>query len=86
MTILNRHRLPHDAVESPLVYTKSRDIHAVGIVFLQMLMGRDVMERFPDVHSALRNCEQSVTLLSRMRLTALNVASIHIPTSAATSH
>lgn len=48
--------LLHDTVESPLVYTRSRDIHAAGIVLLQMLMGRDVTERFPDVHTALRNC------------------------------
>ncbi|PCH37122.1 Serine/threonine-protein kinase [Wolfiporia cocos MD-104 SS10] len=47
--------LPNDAVESPLVYTRSRDIHAAGIVLLQMLMGRDLMEQFPDAHSALRN-------------------------------
>ncbi|KZT71101.1 Serine/threonine-protein kinase [Daedalea quercina L-15889] len=47
--------LAPEAVESPLVYTKCRDIHAVGIILLQMLMGSDVMERFPDVHTALRN-------------------------------
>lgn len=50
-------RLPPDAVESTLVYTKSRDIHATGVILLQMLMGRDVMDRFPDPQTALRNCE-----------------------------
>ncbi|KAI0954220.1 hypothetical protein AcV7_007513 [Taiwanofungus camphoratus] len=54
--------LPSDAVDSPLVYTKTRDIHAVGIILLQMLMGRNVMERFPDVHSALRNSSISPIL------------------------
>ncbi|KZT06721.1 Serine/threonine-protein kinase [Laetiporus sulphureus 93-53] len=54
--------LPLDAIESPLVYTRSRDIHAVGIVLLQMLMGRDVLERFPDVYAALRNSTISPTM------------------------
>lgn len=46
-------RLPKEALDSPLVYTRGRDIHAVGIVLLQMLLGRDIVERYPDVHSAL---------------------------------
>lgn len=50
-------RLPKDALDSSLVYTKNRDIHSVGIVFLQMLISLDVMDRFPDYHTALRNCE-----------------------------
>lgn len=63
MSLLNtRCRLPHEAVESPLVYTKCRDIHSVGVILLQMLMGSDVMERFPDVHTALRNCTRSTAL------------------------
>lgn len=57
--------LLHDTVESPLVYTRSRDIHAAGIVLLQMLMGRDVTERFPDVHTALRNSTISPSLQQR---------------------
>lgn len=52
----SRYRLPKDALDSPLVYTRSRDIHSVGIVLLQMLSGLDVMERYPDVYEALRNC------------------------------
>ena len=56
--IVNRPcRLPKDALDSSLVYTKNRDIHSVGIVFLQMLISLDVMDRFPDYHTALRNCE-----------------------------
>ena len=46
-------RMPQDAVESTLVYTKGRDIHAVGVIVLQMLLGRDVMDRYPDPQSAL---------------------------------
>ncbi|OSC98901.1 Serine/threonine-protein kinase [Trametes coccinea BRFM310] len=45
--------MPPDAVESTLVYTKGRDVHAAGIVLLQMIMGRDVMDRYPDPQSAL---------------------------------
>ncbi|KAJ7749951.1 hypothetical protein B0H16DRAFT_1675473 [Mycena metata] len=33
--------------ESTLLYTRQRDIHAVGIVLMQMLCGLDVMNRFP---------------------------------------
>lgn len=46
-------RTPQDTTESTLVFTKGRDIHAVGIALVQMLMGRDVMDRFPDPQSAL---------------------------------
>ncbi|KAI9060398.1 Serine/threonine-protein kinase [Trametes sanguinea] len=45
--------MPPDAVESTLVYTKGRDVHAAGIVLLQMIMGRDVMDKYPDPQSAL---------------------------------
>ncbi|KAG6815378.1 hypothetical protein H0H93_009990 [Arthromyces matolae] len=41
--------------ESALSYTRQRDIHAVGIVLLQMLMGIDVTEKFADVQDALRS-------------------------------
>ncbi|KAI0746241.1 Serine/threonine-protein kinase [Daedaleopsis nitida] len=41
-------------VESKLTYTKGRDIHAAGIVLVQMLLGRDVMERYPDPQTALK--------------------------------
>lgn len=50
-------RLSKDVIDSPLMYTKSRDLHCLGVVLLQMLIGRDVIERFPDgVQSALRAC------------------------------
>lgn len=39
--------------ESTLLYTKRRDIHNVGIVLLQMLMGLDVTERFSDAQEAI---------------------------------
>ncbi|KAI0300075.1 hypothetical protein B0F90DRAFT_1817684 [Multifurca ochricompacta] len=39
--------------DSALIYTKARDIHYAGVVFLQMLLGRDVVDRFPDAQAAL---------------------------------
>jgi translation initiation factor 2-alpha kinase 4 len=50
-------RLAKDSHDSALIYTKSRDIHYAGVVFLQMLLGRDVVERFPDAQAALASCE-----------------------------
>ena len=44
-------------VESKLDYTKARDIHSAGIVLLQMLLGRDVMERYDDPQVAIHMCE-----------------------------
>ncbi|KAG6906507.1 hypothetical protein DXG01_013561 [Tephrocybe rancida] len=41
--------------ESSLLYTRQRDIHAVGIVLLQMLLGLDVTDRFANVHEALQS-------------------------------
>jgi len=50
-------RLPRDVKnESSLLYTRQRDIHAVGIVLLQMLLGLDVMQQYSDVHMALDSC------------------------------
>ncbi|KAF9445879.1 Serine/threonine-protein kinase [Macrolepiota fuliginosa MF-IS2] len=45
--------------ESSLLYTRRRDIHSVGIVFLQMLLGLDIMHRYNDIHDALRNSSVS---------------------------
>ncbi|THU81171.1 hypothetical protein K435DRAFT_873624 [Dendrothele bispora CBS 962.96] len=42
--------------ESSLLYAKHQDIRAVGIVFLQMLLDWDVMQRFGDVRSAVEGC------------------------------
>ena len=39
--------------ESSLLYTRQRDLHAVGIVLLQMLMSLNVTEIFPDVQGAI---------------------------------
>jgi hypothetical protein len=39
--------------ESSLLYTRHRDIHAVGIVLLQMLLGLDVTDHFSNVQYAL---------------------------------
>jgi eukaryotic translation initiation factor 2-alpha kinase 4 len=36
------------------MYTRSRDLHCVGIVLLQMLLGHDVMDRFLDPQHALQ--------------------------------
>jgi translation initiation factor 2-alpha kinase 4 len=44
-------------IDSPLLYTPARDLHCIGLVLLQMLLGHDVMTRFTDVQSALHNCE-----------------------------
>lgn len=41
--------------ESSLLYTRRRDIHSVGIVFLQVLLGLDVMQRFDDAREALQS-------------------------------
>ncbi|KAH9846907.1 Serine/threonine-protein kinase [Lenzites betulinus] len=50
---------PQDNNESTLLFTKGRDIHAAGIVVVQMLMGRDVMDKYPDPQSALHTASLS---------------------------
>ena len=49
-------RLAKEVHDSTLIYTKARDIHYAGVIFLQMLLGRDVVERFPDAQAALVSC------------------------------
>lgn len=56
------HTLPEDwifseAVESPLTYTRCRDMHSVGVVVLQMIMGLDVPDRYPSPALALPECK-----------------------------
>lgn len=52
------YRLSRDVKnESSLLYTRQRDIHSVGIVLLQMLMGLGVTENFSNVHTALQSCK-----------------------------
>ncbi|KAF5376991.1 hypothetical protein D9615_007308 [Tricholomella constricta] len=48
--------------ESSLLYTRQRDIHAVGIVFLQMLLGLDVTEKYSNIHEALQASSISPSL------------------------
>uniref|UniRef100_A0A0W0FQ29 non-specific serine/threonine protein kinase n=1 Tax=Moniliophthora roreri TaxID=221103 RepID=A0A0W0FQ29_MONRR len=55
--------LSEDVVnESALLYTRSRDIHDVGIIFLQMLLGLDIVQRYSDVHAALASSSISPSL------------------------
>ncbi|KAJ7432513.1 kinase-like domain-containing protein [Mycena galericulata] len=48
--------------ESALLYTRHRDIHAVGVVLMQMLLGLDVTERYPDAYAAIRASSMSPNL------------------------
>lgn len=66
-----RYRLGKDALDSALVYTRGRDLHCVGIILLQMLLGVDVVDRYPDAHNALQNCTflSSSTLFRAIHLT-----------------
>lgn len=52
-------------VESKLTYTKGRDIHAAGVVLLQMLLGRDIMEKYPDPQTVLRMSRSSILLIRK---------------------
>ncbi|KAJ7101250.1 kinase-like domain-containing protein [Mycena belliarum] len=48
--------------ESALLYTRHRDIHAVGLVLMQMLLGLDVTARYPDAYAAMRASDVSPNL------------------------
>ncbi|KDQ55382.1 hypothetical protein JAAARDRAFT_37399 [Jaapia argillacea MUCL 33604] len=54
--------LPSDVVDSPLSYTTSRDIHQAGVVLLQMLLGQDIFQHFPDPQTALKALHVSPAL------------------------
>ncbi|KAJ4467716.1 kinase-like domain-containing protein [Lentinula edodes] len=55
--------------ESSLLYTRHRDLHSVGIVFMQMLLGLDVIRRFSDAHTAMK-----LSLISaKLQALALNM-------------
>ncbi|KAJ6497813.1 kinase-like domain-containing protein [Mycena sanguinolenta] len=54
--------LSKDVNESALLYTRHRDIHAVGIVLMQMLIGLDVTERYPDAYAAIHESSMSPNL------------------------
>lgn len=47
-------RLSKDVLESVLSYTRGRDIHGVGVIFMQMVNGRDVMRQFSDPKEAVQ--------------------------------
>jgi translation initiation factor 2-alpha kinase 4 len=47
-------RLSKDVIESVLSYTRGRDIHSVGVIFMQMVNGRDVMRQFSDPKEAVQ--------------------------------
>lgn len=47
--------------ESSLLYTRQRDIHDVGIVLLKMLLGLDVVDRFPDPLTAIHSCKPQIS-------------------------
>ena len=53
--------------ESSLLYTRQRDIHDVGIVLLKMLLGLDVVDRFPDPITAIHSCK-CLHLLCELRI------------------
>ncbi|KAG1724557.1 kinase-like domain-containing protein [Suillus lakei] len=46
--------LSKDVLESVLSYTRGRDIHSVGVIFMQMVDGRDVMRQFSDPKEAVQ--------------------------------
>ncbi|THH07416.1 hypothetical protein EW145_g3398 [Phellinidium pouzarii] len=45
--------LCRETLESPLLYTRCRDMHSVGVLVLQMLLGLDVVSRYPNPRAAL---------------------------------
>ncbi|KAF9231990.1 hypothetical protein BU15DRAFT_90768 [Melanogaster broomeanus] len=55
----------------PCRYTRGRDIHSVGVVFLQMLHGQGVMQKFSDPREAL----QSASISHILQVTGLNMLS-----------
>ncbi|KAL5519904.1 hypothetical protein ACEPAG_1564 [Sanghuangporus baumii] len=55
--------LYRETIESPLVYTRCRDVHAIGVVVLQMAMGLDVPNRYPNPQLALLDSGLSEKLI-----------------------
>lgn len=47
--------LPPEAIDKPLEYPPSRDIWAIGVIFLQMLRGFSVTDQFHDLDSAIQD-------------------------------
>ncbi|KIJ54354.1 hypothetical protein M422DRAFT_73814 [Sphaerobolus stellatus SS14] len=44
---------PKEVIESPLIYTRTRDISELGIVFLRMLLGINAARQHPDPFTAM---------------------------------
>ncbi|KAG8220630.1 kinase-like domain-containing protein [Butyriboletus roseoflavus] len=63
--------LSKEVLDSPLSYSKSRDIHSVGVVSLQMLHGQGVMQKFSDPREAL----QATSISPALQVTMLNMLS-----------
>lgn len=61
-------------IDSSLVYTRQRDIHDVGIVLLKMLLGLDVVDRFPDPISAIHSCKYLSAPRFKARLSSFTLA------------
>ncbi|KAJ3517042.1 hypothetical protein NLJ89_g752 [Agrocybe chaxingu] len=69
--------------ESSLLYTRQRDIHDVGIVLLQMMLGLDVIERYADPVTAIHSSSISpilanqalVMIQATKKLTVMNLLS-----------
>ncbi|KAI5992946.1 kinase-like domain-containing protein [Pisolithus albus] len=59
--------LSREVLESPLSYTKSRDIHNVGVIFLQMLHGLDVMLRFNNPREAAQAGNSTIPHFENVR-------------------
>ncbi|KAG2126151.1 kinase-like domain-containing protein [Suillus cothurnatus] len=76
--------LSKDVLESVLSYTRGRDIHSVGVIFMQMVGGRDVMKQFSDPNEAVQAAALSPTLRTSELASAAPLQSprrIGIPTT-----
>ena len=69
-------RLSKDSLDSVLSYSKDRDIHSVGVVFLQMLHGQGVMQKFSTPREALQ--AGTYPLVSQFSLKKQNIGSVYI--------
>ncbi|KAL4071177.1 kinase-like domain-containing protein [Scleroderma yunnanense] len=63
--------LSRDVLESPLSYSRGRDIHNVGVIFLQLIHGQDVMHQFVNP----REAAQAAPLSPTLQTCALNMLS-----------
>ncbi|KAI0320013.1 hypothetical protein OF83DRAFT_1275377 [Amylostereum chailletii] len=75
-TVRDLYRLPDnwlakDAVDSSLVYTRSRDIHCVGVMWLQMILRSSVVHDRRDVNSALSISSPSLNSIVTRAVTTM---------------